>query len=347
MNNQSTQTNNKDDNVVNIGVKAPTKMINGRLMKQYVRYHKGTPETMNKPFTRENRSELFNRVEFVPKDAREVFSDKLKTTTGKREMLELNGFTLLDNVVTSVQKDVLKIPNHVDGASPGEKPSPEEIKFSEHIRDTYFKEVAEQIKNTVDAKYSFFLSYATRFGKKRSAKGEGFLTRYATLAHVDYSETILPKIRGMLLKRGVPQSEIDNLDICLYNVWQPVENNVEQNPLACLDHTSVDEDKDIVRAELGFNFLPRSNKNEERKNPVLCYAKNPEKHKWYYFPRMTPKEAILFKQLDSRTAPNFSKRCFHTSFFDCSDVAPNDPLERLSIETRYICCFPKQSKSKL
>ena len=44
------------------------------------------------------------------------------------------------------------------------------------------------------------------------------------------------------------------------------------------------------------------------------------KARWYYYPRMTRGEVLIFKQYDS-SATDLSSMCFHTSFDVVSSVA--------------------------
>ena len=79
---------------------------------------------------------------------------------------------------------------------------------------------------------------------------------------------------------------------CYLNLWKNIsETPIQNDHLAMLDErTTVKPDDYIPKDLFGDGYT------------VVQYglnARHANIHKWYYFPKMTNKEAILFKQMDS------------------------------------------------
>eukprot|EP00747_Dinoflagellata_sp_TGD_P220108 gnl/TRDRNA2_/TRDRNA2_92118_c0_seq3.p1 gnl/TRDRNA2_/TRDRNA2_92118_c0~~gnl/TRDRNA2_/TRDRNA2_92118_c0_seq3.p1 ORF type:complete len:355 (+),score=53.29 gnl/TRDRNA2_/TRDRNA2_92118_c0_seq3:97-1065(+) len=222
-----------------------------------------------------------------------------------------------------------------------------ESELSRQLRLTYQREAEQMVCEATGAKHCITLHHAVRFGKP-NPKGVEYLTAYATFAHVDYTQSILASAPGMLVKRGVPQSEIANSDFAFFNVWQPVGQTVEQHPLALLDQSSVDQNQIRVMS-LGYKVAPKRgdgnadifNKSapEQQQAPAIGQLVHSDAHRWYYYPQLTPDEALVFVQCDSR---DHRRCCFHTAFWD--ESAPPDARRRQSIELHAICVFPKGSR---
>ena len=119
--------------------------------------------------------------------------------------------------------------------------------------------------------------------------------------------------------------EMERWDFAWYNVWQPIDREVVQNPLTVLDASTVDAEGvvEYVVTETGEGIASL---------PLPSPA-----HRLYYFSRMQTDEVIVFKQLDSR--PDVAQVCPHTSFYD--PAAPDDAPGRRSIEMRVMCAFPR------
>lgn len=118
----------------------------------------------------------------------------------------------------------------------------------------------------------------------------------------------------------------------IINVWRNiVDDPVEVNPLALCDASTVDPE-DLVVFEI--RYADRIGEN--------YFAKYSQRHKWWYFPRMTKDEALLIKQWDSEGGVAVSKGSFsdsdistfsfHTAFEDPNTA--DDAPDRWSIEVR-------------
>lgn len=72
------------------------------------------------------------------------------------------------------------------------------------------------------------------------------------------------------------------------SVWRPIENPVQDYPLACCDSTSV-LDEDLVECDHVRRRFKGSN----------LYTHHREGHKWYYLGEQRPDEVLLIKMFDS------------------------------------------------
>ena len=171
-------------------------------------------------------------------------------------------------------------------------------------------------------------------------------------AHNDYTHNSGP-LRLLALTRGrgsggsyiqeaplLTELEAEGLlqkRFAIIQAWRPINKPVQDCPLAILDANSIKE-TDLVESTLVY---------PDRKGHTYIVAPNP-KHNWYFAPKMTREEIMLFKcydsQLDGRT------RFTAHSAFDIPD-APLDAPPRESIEIRALVFFDEprspESKSKL
>lgn len=271
-------------------------------------------------------------------------AERGKTPANAREVLDRQGFCCVD-WKSSVADELLSVQN--PQVYRVEK-SPE-TEDSRRVREKYIEEAEQMLKEATGAKDVFTLHHACRYGKP-NPKGVEYLTAYATFAHTDYTESIVPNAGPMLLRRGVPEAELADLDVAFYNLWQPVLNEVEQHPLALLHPSTLDLD-DIRSVSLGYKVAPKSsadkkalsadihNKADESKQqaPDVGQLVHNDRHQWHYWPKMTPNEILVFVQFDTRDR---HKQVFHTAFFD--ETAPKDFKRRQSIELHAVCTFPKK-----
>ena len=143
------------------------------------------------------------------------------------------------------------------------------------------------------------------------------------LVHCDYTprsgpqrvRDILPEEADELLKRRV----------AFYNVWKPLFETVEELPLACCDARS-QVDEDMLIMELKYR---------ERTGEIFV-MRHSDSHRWWYFPGMTPDQALLLKTYDSETDGR-ARFMGHTAFEDPN--TPADALTRQSIELRAMAFF--------
>ena len=142
--------------------------------------------------------------------------------------------------------------------------------------------------------------------------------------HNDYTERSAP----VRLREIVGDAEADRRmkkRWAIVQVWRPIRGPVLIDPLGICDGRSIPH-KNFISVERRYKY---------RTGEVYHIAYDPA-HRWYWFPRMTSDEALVFKVFDSDT----TKPCRFTahSAFDDPNTPPDAP-PRESIETRTFAFF--------
>lgn len=155
------------------------------------------------------------------------------------------------------------------------------------------------------------------------ATGSGGMGVYAQMVHADVS----PFIENLL---HVPPGR----HFGLYNVWRSIdrEGEIEVMPLALCDGATVDA-VDIVYADAWRLTWPRT-------RVIDCRLIHGNHQCWFYYPRMTPEEVLIFRQYDTRQADANLRLTFHTAFEDRA-TQENAPL-RQTIEARVLAVFHEE-----
>lgn len=113
------------------------------------------------------------------------------------------------------------------------------------------------------------------------------------------------------------------------NLWRNIsEDPIEDYHLACMDERTAVKPDDYVPKDLhgdGYSVQQYS-----------LNARHSDVHKWYYYPKMTKNEAILFKQVDSDWTKS-GRVCFHMAVKDTNLPSDSAPKARESIELRMFC----------
>lgn len=143
------------------------------------------------------------------------------------------------------------------------------------------------------------------------------------LAHNDYTETSAP--RRVVDFLGEEGRALIERRFAVIQVWRSIAGVVRRQPLALCDASSV-APEDLVPTDLVY---------EDRTGEVMQITWNP-RHRWLYFPDMTPGEALVFKTYDSATDGR-ARWSAHTAFDD--PTSPADAPPRESIESRTFAFF--------
>ncbi len=194
------------------------------------------------------------------------------------------------------------------------------------IRDRFYGEVIAFVRETVGARRVVIFDHTIRTkANTRQQTAEHTTTRRAPvmLVHCDYTP-----ISGPLRVRQLLPDEAEALlrrRIAFYNVWKPLRRRVEEKPLAMCDVTSSTPD----------DFITMALRYRDRRGEIFVLRHSPQ-HRWWYFPAMTPDQALLLKTYDSET--DGRARFLGHSAFDDPNTAPDAP-PRESIELRTIAFF--------
>ncbi len=202
----------------------------------------------------------------------------------------------------------------------------EDFQDAAEVRRTYYPRIEALVQRLTGTSQVFVDHYVIRTEDRSS-----FNQAYARYVHCDFSDARAgERSRKLMVERGLcSEAETEQYDYAWYNTWQPIDREVQQNPLTLIDANSLDRD-DIVDYAFG----------ESGSDGVGSVPFFSPKHRHYYFPRMQTDELIVLKQLDTR--PRTAIPCPHTSFDD--PTAPVNALRRRSIETRMMCVFPRSSR---
>ena len=149
-------------------------------------------------------------------------------------------------------------------------------------------------------------------------------------------------VRDNKLKQ-FPESEAEKLKTCRFaivNLWR-AWGNVTRDPMALCDARTVDEKdlaavyaelpESLTKAKTGYQFAAGS------RSEAWEVKANPSSHRWYYAAGMTPQEALLIKQYDSKKN-GVARRCPHSAFSTPYDYGPT----RQSIEVRCLLFWEDQ-----
>jgi hypothetical protein len=137
--------------------------------------------------------------------------------------------------------------------------------------------------------------------------------------HNDYTEwsgpqrvrTFLPQEADELLRRR----------FAVIQVWRPIRHPVETWPLAIADAQSISPESLVVTER----------RYPDRIGQTYAITYDPA-HRWYWFPRMRPDEALVFKTYDSQEQ-GCARWTAHTAFDDPTTAPGARPRESIEIRT--------------
>ena len=194
----------------------------------------------------------------------------------------------------------------------------------EAIRTLYYAEVESLLAAATGAEFVLNFDHNVR-NAARAATGEAGIRGPVGRTHNDFTFRSGPeRVRRELEARGLDSGVLEDRRFAIVNVWRPIGRPAEKSPLALCDAATL-APGDLVAKDLVYR---------DRTGENFALAHNPAQL-WYYFPRLTPAEAILIKGYDSDVA--VARLSPHSAFDDpfTRDGAP----ERESIETRALVIY--------
>jgi hypothetical protein len=196
----------------------------------------------------------------------------------------------------------------------------------DEVKAVYYPEVEGLLKRVTGAERVLIFDHVVR-NPVLAERGEKGAREPAKIVHNDYSFKSAPR----RVRDHLPE-EADRLlknRFAEINVWRAIRGPIESSPLALCDARSLGPE-DIVPSDLVYR---------ERVGETYGFLYNP-KHRWYYFPRLEPNEAILLKCYDSKDDGR-ARFTAHTSFED-PNSSPN-AAPRESIEVRALLFWPPET----
>ncbi len=197
----------------------------------------------------------------------------------------------------------------------------------EGVRASFYPEVVEFLKKTTGAKRVLVFDHTIRSkinqAKKLTQETNTSQRAPVMLVHCDYTSESGPvRVRQLL---GDEAEDLLSRRVAFFNVWKPIHRLVEERPLAMCDVTSARQ-QDFFKLHLRY-------RDRNGENYVMRYSPD---HQWWYFPKMTPDQAILLKTYESETDGR-ARFVGHSAFED--PTSPPDAPMRESIEIRTIAFF--------
>jgi hypothetical protein len=190
------------------------------------------------------------------------------------------------------------------------------------VRSIYYPEIEQLIKNASGAKRVLVFDHTLRSADSATREAKQ-ISGPVRNAHNDYTEWSGPqRVRDLLPDEA---EELLKRRFAVIQVWRPIRNPVQREPLAIADATSIGTKE----------LFPSSRVYPDRVGEVYHCAFNPE-HRWYYFPNMQRNEAMVFKTFDS-IKDGRARWTAHTAFDDPN--SPQDAPPRESIEIRTLAFF--------
>jgi len=194
------------------------------------------------------------------------------------------------------------------------------------LASVYTPEIEELVATVAGASEAVVFDH-TRRSTEASHREEYGSRDPVPAPHSDYDESSARQ--RMRDKFGDGADERLRGRFAIVNVWRSMSGPIEQWPLTVCDSRTIDDDFLIstrreapIRPEPSFEYARPS---------ATRHAAYDARHRWYYFPRMTRDEVLLFKNYDTLT-DGTARFSLHSAFED--PETPADPAPRETIETR-------------
>jgi len=208
----------------------------------------------------------------------------------------------------------------------------------------YYAEMRSLLRDLLGADQVLVFDHTVRSGGDRTgaAQGADGDAEPVNRVHCDYTESsaqvqlerlgeqgVFSRARGRLLSSDEFQ-QLAQHRFMLVNVWRSIAAPgvpVERWPLAVCDASTVPS-----ADHLYYEVIHPIYTDHEGENLAL---RSNAAHRWYYFPKMTRDECLVFKTYDSRN--DEAQFAFHSAFED-PHTDPDAPA-RQSIEVRALALF--------
>ena len=142
--------------------------------------------------------------------------------------------------------------------------------------------------------------------------------------HNDYTEASAPRRLREIMGDAEAERRFKKR-WAIIQIWRPIRGDVMMDPLGICDGRSIPR-QGFIRVERRY---------KDRTGEVYHIAHNPA-HEWFWFPRMTRNEALVFKVFDSDEHMP-SRFTAHSAFDD--PATPANAPSRESMETRCFAFF--------
>lgn len=189
------------------------------------------------------------------------------------------------------------------------------------IESIYYREADALLKEATGAQRVVVFDHTLRDGRVDRRDGVREPVKYI---HNDQTFVSGPR----RVRDHLPRDEAEHWlkgRVAIVNLWRPIGETVQSSPLALCDSRSIALN-DLVASDLVY---------PDKVGETYALVFNP-RHRWYYFPNMTPDECLLLKIYDS-AGDGIARLTAHTAFDD--PTSPADAPSRRSIELRALLFF--------
>lgn len=190
-------------------------------------------------------------------------------------------------------------------------------------KSIYDAEVKALIMKHSGASDVVVFDHTVRIGDESAQQATGARPPVKSV-HNDYTERSAPKRLREIVGDAEAERRMQKR-WAIIQVWRPIRGDVLRDPLGICDGRSI--------PRKGFVLLERRYKY---RTGEVYQISHDAAHEWFWFPRMTRNEALVFKVFDSdETKP--SRFTAHSAFDDPTSAPDAPPRE--SIETRTFAFF--------
>ena len=188
----------------------------------------------------------------------------------------------------------------------------------DEIRRVYYPECEALIKQVSGAKRVVVFDHTLRTASDQQRETQR-IRDIVSRVHNDYTEWSGPqRVRDIM---GNEAEELLKRRFAIIQVWRPINHPVESHPLAICDAQTVRPETLIVNER----------HYQERVGQTYAITYDPNQ-RWYWFPRMRPDEALVFKVYES-LRDGRARWTAHTAFADPHMSPHGRPRESIEIRT--------------
>jgi len=207
------------------------------------------------------------------------------------------------------------------------------------IEKLYYEEMADFLKSATGASAVQIYHHQVRNPSRNNGSALNVNTSvqaYADRIHLD-TEPIGCVETFKRFTDVIGDPDLKKGRFVVLNAWRNISDiPIQRDHLAVLDDRSTVKPDDYITGD----FFGNKHGVDYCVSQYLLNCVNSRQHRWYYFPKMTKDEVILFKMFDSDTSKE-GRFCFHTAFTD-PGIKRQVPC-RESIEIRTFLYFPDHS----
>ena len=194
----------------------------------------------------------------------------------------------------------------------------------DEVRERHYPEVEKLVAQVAGAARVVVFDHTVRSRREGVELVPGRVRREPVpRVHNDYTVKSGPqRVRDLLAEEA---ETLLRRRFSIINVWRPIRGPLEDAPLALADAQSV-AFEDLIATDLLYT---------DRTGETYNLRHNPA-HRWFYAPRMSRDEVLLFRSYDSSTDGR-ARFVPHAAFED--PTAPANALPRESIELRTLVFY--------